>query len=128
MGLMIAKARLYLVADKSRLVREGDPKAAFLYATEGDEIPDSAVEQFGLVDGDLPATKSAAPEANKGKAPAANKGKAPAANKVTPPSGDGGASPPEGDGAVAPAEGAGTEGAGTEGAGPSGAGTEGAEA
>ena len=120
MGLMIAKARLYLVADKSRLVREGDPKAAFLYATEGDEIPDSAVEQFGLVDGDLPATKSAAPEANKGKAPAAN--------KVTPPSGDGGASPPEGDGAVAPAEGAGTEGAGTEGAGPSGAGTEGAEA
>jgi hypothetical protein len=46
--------RLCLTADKKRVVPEGDPKAAFLYATPGDEIPDSAAEMFGLVDGGLP--------------------------------------------------------------------------
>lgn len=48
-----ARERLYLTADRSRLVREGDPKAAFLYAAAGDEIPASAVEKFGLVNGRL---------------------------------------------------------------------------
>lgn len=45
--------RLYLTEDKQKLVGEGDKKAAFLYAVPGDEIPDSAVEKFGLVDGHL---------------------------------------------------------------------------
>lgn len=52
---MHARERLYLTADKDRLVGEGDTKAAFLYATKGDEIPDSAAAKFGLVDGLLKA-------------------------------------------------------------------------
>lgn len=48
-----ARERLYLTAAKDRLVREGDPKAAFLYAAQGDEIPQSAADKFGLVDGRL---------------------------------------------------------------------------
>jgi hypothetical protein len=48
-----AQERLYLNADKSKIVAEGDPKAAFLYAALGDEIPDSAASKFGLVDGRL---------------------------------------------------------------------------
>lgn len=51
---MIAAEKLFLVADKSKLVREGDESAAFLYATPGDEIPADAAEMFGLVDGKLP--------------------------------------------------------------------------
>ncbi|MBA5777470.1 hypothetical protein H2509_13510 [Stappia sp. F7233] len=50
---MQAKERLYLTKDKSKLVGEGDLRAAFLYAAPGDEIPASAVERFGLVDGSL---------------------------------------------------------------------------
>lgn len=50
-----AQERLYLTADKGRVVREGDPKAAFLYAALGDEIPENAAEKFGLVDGRLKA-------------------------------------------------------------------------
>lgn len=50
---MKATERLWLTADKGRLVAEGDPKAAFLYAAAGDEIPDEAAERFGLIDGAL---------------------------------------------------------------------------
>lgn len=52
---MIAAEKLFLVGDKTALVREGDARAAFLYATEGDEIPADAAEMFGLIDGKLPA-------------------------------------------------------------------------
>lgn len=51
--MMTAKERLYLTKDAKALVREGDPKGASLYAAPGDEIPDSAVERFGLVDGTI---------------------------------------------------------------------------
>lgn len=51
--MMLARERLYLTADRDRLVRTGDPKAAFLYASPGDEIPDSAAARFGLADGRL---------------------------------------------------------------------------
>lgn len=54
MNMMRAKERLYLTADKEALVRAGDDAAAFLYVNIGDEIPDSAAEMFGLVDGALP--------------------------------------------------------------------------
>lgn len=92
---MRAQERLYLTADKKKLVGEGDPKAAFLYAAEGDEIPDSAAAMFGLADGRLKAKKAAppappaapkAPAAKKGAAakeqvPAENKEQVPAENK-----------------------------------------------
>lgn len=55
---MLAKRRLYLTADKSQLVAEGDPRAAFLYAAAGDEIPDSAAQLYRLVNGDLPPNES----------------------------------------------------------------------
>jgi outer membrane biosynthesis protein TonB len=48
-----ARERLYFTADKGRLVTEGNAEAAFLYAAQGDEIPDSAAERFGIVDGKL---------------------------------------------------------------------------
>lgn len=50
---MFATTRLFHTADKSSLVREDHPDAAYLYASTGDEIPDSAAELYGLVDGDL---------------------------------------------------------------------------
>lgn len=49
-----AKERLYFTAARDALVRGSDDRAATLYAAIGDEIPDSASEQFGLVDGALP--------------------------------------------------------------------------
>lgn len=51
---VIAAQRLYLTADKEAVVAEGDERAAFLYAGEGDEIPAEMAEKFGLVDGALP--------------------------------------------------------------------------
>ena len=59
----IAKARLFHTADKSKLVHEDNDEASFLYANTGDEIPDSASELYGLVDGDL---KGAASKTKKG--------------------------------------------------------------
>lgn len=54
---MEAKERLYITADKKRLVAEGDPAGAFLYAAPGDTIPQSAVAMFGLVEGAIPGEK-----------------------------------------------------------------------
>lgn len=54
---MESKARLFLTEDKTQLVAEGDERGATLYAAPGDEIPEEAVTQFGLVDGDLPKAK-----------------------------------------------------------------------
>jgi hypothetical protein len=56
---MHARERLYFTGDRQSLVGEGNPNAAFLYAALGDEIPASAAEKFGLVDGKL-TPKSAA--------------------------------------------------------------------
>ena len=79
MANMICTQRLYHTADKSKVVAEGDPNAAFLYAVPGDEIPETAVELYGLVDGGLPekkaskAEKAAAAKAAKEAAEAAAK-------------------------------------------------------
>lgn len=70
---MFAKTRLFHNADKSALVHEDSPKAAFLYANTGDEIPESAAELYGLVDGDLPETKGRSGSANKGTKPEGDK-------------------------------------------------------
>lgn len=63
--LMVAAMRLCLTADKDELVAEDDPRAAFLYAAVGDQIPQSAVDKFGLVDGKLPVVDAAAAEAQR---------------------------------------------------------------
>lgn len=79
---MFAKARLYHNADKSKLVHEGNEEAAFLYATPGDEIPESAAEMYGLVNGDLPKPKAAkSGDGNKAGSGDADKGKKAGADK-----------------------------------------------
>lgn len=88
---MQATERLYLTENRKQLVREGDSRGAFLYAAPGDEIPDSAVEMFGLVDGTLPQGKSKAKEA----APAEDKEAAPAEDKEAAPAEDREAAPAE---------------------------------
>ena len=60
MGSVIARQRLFLNADKTKLVAEGDTEGAFLYVAPGDEIPEDAHEKFGLKDGALPGFKEAA--------------------------------------------------------------------
>lgn len=44
-----ATERLFLTADKSRLVEEGDPAAAFLFCAPGHEIPIKDAEKYGLL-------------------------------------------------------------------------------
>lgn len=60
--------RLYLTAD-DKVVKEGDPKAAFLYATPGKEIPIAEAVKYGLTR----SVKQSEPPANKAKTAPANK-------------------------------------------------------
>ncbi len=39
MAMHTVDKRLYYTADKARVVEEGDPEAAFLYATPGQDVP-----------------------------------------------------------------------------------------
>ena len=65
--------RLYRDAD-GRIVRAGDPTAAFLYATPGDEISIQEAEEAGLVSKPKPKANQAPKAANKErKSPARNK-------------------------------------------------------
>lgn len=73
--MMVATERLYLTADRKRLVREGDRRAATLYCTPGTQIPASAVALFGLVDGTLPDTQKAPPAPATSVTPAATPAK-----------------------------------------------------
>lgn len=53
--------RLFLTADKDRLVNPDDPAAAFLWAGEGDEVTEEEAERVGYKAG----KKSAAPAEDK---------------------------------------------------------------
>lgn len=55
--------RLYVTADRSRLVAEGDPAAAFLLVGAGGEIPEAEARRYGLL-----AEPESAPEKAKPKA------------------------------------------------------------
>lgn len=89
---MIAKERLYLTADKERLVREGDEAGATLYCAAGDEIPQSAVDRFKLVDGTI-GGKGGKPTGggDKGAGGGSTKEKQPGQDKEKQPGGDKGA-------------------------------------
>ena len=63
---MKANERLWLTADRKRLVPEGDPAAATLYAAPGHEVPDADAERFGLKDGRLKRRKGTEDKAAKG--------------------------------------------------------------
>jgi len=74
----IAAQRMFLNAGKTAVLAEGHEDAAFFYAGKGDEIPATACERFGIVDGKVP-TKGRAKAS--GKAQGEGKEKAPPANK-----------------------------------------------
>lgn len=65
-----ADRRLWLTADKERVVEDGDPEAAFLLASKGTEIDDAEAERYGL-------TKAKAPAPDKAKAAPADKARVP---------------------------------------------------
>lgn len=48
MGEYIARERLYHTADRSEVVKEGDPKAAFLLVSEGTQLSESEVKRLKL--------------------------------------------------------------------------------
>ena len=84
----IADERLWLTEDKTEVVKDGNPKAATLYASPGTRIPEEAAIRFGLVkDGKEKEMKSksgekAAKQApNKAAKQSANKGKKKTAQK-----------------------------------------------
>jgi hypothetical protein len=78
---VIAERRLFLTADQERVVEEGDPAAAFLFAAPGDDISDEDAEKYGL---NAPAPKAPTKEAPKpeDKQAAAPANKARAARKA----------------------------------------------
>jgi hypothetical protein len=45
----VADRRLYLVADKSRVVEEGHPDAAFLLCSPGKVVPEAEAKRLGLL-------------------------------------------------------------------------------
>lgn len=40
--------KLWLTSDRERVVKDGDPDAAFLLCAAGNELPRSVIEQYGL--------------------------------------------------------------------------------
>ena len=68
---VIATQKLFLNADKSELVPEGDKRAAFLFCVPGDEIRPDEHNRFGLTGGALPEKKAIKPKAATETKPAA---------------------------------------------------------
>lgn len=57
---------LWLTADRSAVVEDGDPRAAFLLGTRGKKVSDDEAKRLGLL-------KEKAEASNKMRRPAANK-------------------------------------------------------
>jgi hypothetical protein len=75
---MKATKRLFVNADKSKIVEEGSADAAFLLVGEGQEISDEDAEKYGLLDVSRETEEKAiesAPENKAVKAPVATKKK-----------------------------------------------------
>lgn len=62
---MIADRRLWLDATRERVVEDGDPEAAFLLCSPGDELADELVERYGLKERRKPADKARRKPADK---------------------------------------------------------------
>jgi hypothetical protein len=69
---MLSPKRLYLTSDRSRVVEENDPDAAFLLVGAGCELNDTIARQYGLLDVQAKAIK-AAPENKAIETPPENK-------------------------------------------------------
>lgn len=61
-----ADRRLYLTADRDRVVEEDDPVAAYLYVAAGDDIPDDGPKLPRQKARVKPADKSRRKQADKG--------------------------------------------------------------
>jgi hypothetical protein len=46
--MLVADRRLWLTADRKRIVEDGDPRAAFLFAAPGEEISSAQVVKFKI--------------------------------------------------------------------------------
>lgn len=57
--------RLYLTADRERVVKEGDPAAAFLFATPGKDVSAEDAKRYGIKEAAKPADKAAPAPENK---------------------------------------------------------------
>ena len=89
-GAVKIDRRLYLTADATRVVEEGDPEAAILLCPAGGEVPHATATRYGLLkkaDAELAAKPEPEPEvdqeqdeAKQGRTPA-NKARKPAADK-----------------------------------------------
>jgi hypothetical protein len=66
---MKAKERLYVTADRSKVVKEGDPNAAFLLVGKGQEIHPKLAETYGLKESAPKKKKAEQPEDKQAKAP-----------------------------------------------------------
>ena len=64
---------LWLTADKSEVVEDGDSRAAFLLGTAGKDVSDAEAERLGLNAPKKAAAKQQAAPANKSRKSAANK-------------------------------------------------------
>lgn len=60
--------KLWLTADRDKVVEDGDPEAAFLLGAEGATVPDDEAERLGLT-----GSKQKAAPANKARQSASNK-------------------------------------------------------
>jgi hypothetical protein len=49
--IVVVGERLWLTADRERVVKDGDPEAAFLLCGDGGQITRSDAERYGLIDG-----------------------------------------------------------------------------
>lgn len=74
MPLYTADRRLWLTADQSRVVEDGDPEAAFQLISPGQQMPEARARKYGLIKQEAevkalsaPTMKVVAPKPNKGK-------------------------------------------------------------
>lgn len=74
-GAWAADRRLWLTVDKSRVVEEGDPDAAFLFASPGTEVTAADVQKYDLGPRKPAEQKQAVKPEDKAADPPANKGR-----------------------------------------------------
>jgi hypothetical protein len=69
MSTVMADRRLYLTADRSRIVEHDDPEAAILFAAEGTVIEQADAERYGLLAQPVAPVDTAAPPSDPPAAP-----------------------------------------------------------
>ncbi len=67
--MFVSDRRLYLTADRERVVEHGDPEAAFLLVGKGCELPMAEAKRFGLKERPTEETKEVTAGENKGATP-----------------------------------------------------------